>query len=212
MVRNIRVRQSVRSVLWAPVLLVGISAATSLSAPMPARANDVKVDAARTTSDPMMTSWATQNGGQYARVVQTRGGSPTTTWPAVDLPRHGGGQDKPAYSDIQQVSYSADWVYVRGTGLASHQMGPWYINVSRIFDNWPSNQNYLRRTELSHRKLRLRRSNRGRIARGEGERLYSKALRCVCVLEHRTAQITFTHNGANASQRHIQARWLGQLR
>jgi hypothetical protein len=94
---------------------------------------------------PVVTSWFTQNSTRYARVVQENGAAPVTVWPSSGLPRQGGGQSKPAYADVQQVSYSANWVYVQGTGLASHPMGPWYVGVGRIFSNWPSNQSYIRR-------------------------------------------------------------------
>ncbi|HLJ57990.1 MAG TPA: YHYH protein [Chthonomonadaceae bacterium] len=94
---------------------------------------------------PQLTSWFLDNSNRYARVVEQTGQSAVTTWPSRGLPWRGGGQSKPAYADIQQVSYSDDWVYIQGTGLASHQMGPWYMGVNRIFDNWPSNQSYIRR-------------------------------------------------------------------
>ena len=94
---------------------------------------------------PLLTTWFTQNSGRYARVVETRGGKPVAVWPSPGLPNRGGGQSQPAYSDVQQVSYSGDYVYVKGTGLASHQMGPWYMDLNQIFGNWPSNENYTRR-------------------------------------------------------------------
>ena len=94
---------------------------------------------------PEIASWFVENSNRYARVVEQTGHSPVTTWPSQGLPNRSGGQSKPAYADIQQVSYSTDWVYIKGTGLASHQMGPWYLAVDRIFDNWPTNQSYIRR-------------------------------------------------------------------
>lgn len=100
-------------------------------------------------STPLLSSWFASNSGRYARVVQTTGGSLTTTWPATGLTNTGGGQSKPAYSDVQQISYSGSYVYIKGTGLASHQMGPWYQSVGKIFGNWPSNENYTRRFPVS---------------------------------------------------------------
>ena len=94
---------------------------------------------------PLLSSWFMSHSSRYARVVEQTGASPTATWPTEGLPNRGGGQSKPTYADVQQVAYSADWVYVTGTGLASHQMGPWYIGINRIFGNWPSNQSYIRR-------------------------------------------------------------------
>lgn len=95
--------------------------------------------------DPLLDSWLTKYSGRYARVVEQPGGKLVSTWPSAGMPNRGGGQSKPAYSDIQQVGFSRDWVYVQGNGLASHQMGPWGDEVGRIFGNWPANQNYVRR-------------------------------------------------------------------
>jgi hypothetical protein len=100
----------------------------------------VTVNPAAAPKNPLLTSWATQYSARYARVVQATGTSPVTTWPSAAYPNHGGGQSIVAYSDIQQVSYSSDFVYVKATGLASHQMGPWYQSTNVIFGNWPSNQ------------------------------------------------------------------------
>ena len=97
---------------------------------------------------PLLNSWLTRYSGQYARVVETKGGKPVATWPSEGLPHMGGGQSLPAYSDVQQIGISGDYVYVNGTGLASHQMGPWYDGINRIFGNWPTNLNYIRRFPL----------------------------------------------------------------
>ncbi|MBS1717777.1 MAG: YHYH protein [Armatimonadetes bacterium] len=106
---------------------------------------------AQTIPNPQIDSWYTMLSGRYARVVQVRGGQPTTTWPSPDLPNFGGGQTLPAYSDVQQVGYSAGWIYVLATGLASHQMGPWYVDVQHVLGNWPSNQNLMMRFSRSPR-------------------------------------------------------------
>jgi YHYH protein len=98
-----------------------------------------------TTDSPQLTSWQTKLSGRYARVVEQTGGTEVTTWPSAGLNKMGGGQSQPAYSDITQVSYSSRYTYIKGTGLASHQMGPWYNGVNVIFGNWPANQNYIRR-------------------------------------------------------------------
>lgn len=94
---------------------------------------------------PLLSSWSTQFSARYARVVETNGGTPKSTWPSAGLPNMGGGQTTVAYSDIQLVSYSSNWVYVKATGLASHQMGPWYTATGAIFGNWPSNQKRIQR-------------------------------------------------------------------
>ncbi len=43
--------------------------------------------------------------------------------------------DAPTYAGVSQVAYSANWVYIRTTGLGGHIMGPWSAN----FPNFPSN-------------------------------------------------------------------------
>ncbi len=85
---------------------------------------------------PLLTSWFTKNSAQYARVITATGQSPATTWS-----RGAGVQSAPTYADVQQVDYSAQWVYIHTTGLASHIMGPWYLDAakSNLFPNYPSN-------------------------------------------------------------------------
>lgn len=95
---------------------------------------------AAVAQSPLLSSWHTESSNGYARVVQTNGGTPVTTWPGAGLPNMGGGQVIPAYADVQKVDYSTNWVYVKTTGLASHQMGPWYQSTGAIFGNWPTNQ------------------------------------------------------------------------
>ena len=91
-------------------------------------------------SDPRISAWFTQNSGQYARIYQTSAaqtaGTTSTTWS-----RGSGTQSLPTYSDVSEVCYSANWVYIRTTGLASHVMGPWYIDAAKTqnFPNFPSN-------------------------------------------------------------------------
>lgn len=91
-------------------------------------------------SDPRISAWFTQNSGQYARIYQTSAaqtaGTTSTTWS-----RGSGTQSLPTYSDVSEICYSANWVYIRTTGLASHVMGPWYIDAAKTtnFPNFPSN-------------------------------------------------------------------------
>ena len=61
---------------------------------------------------PLLNSWLTRYSGQYARVVETKGGKPVATWPSAELRRMGGGQSLPAYSDIQQIGIAGDYVYI----------------------------------------------------------------------------------------------------
>ncbi|MEY4488913.1 MAG: hypothetical protein RIQ79_1421 [Verrucomicrobiota bacterium] len=91
-------------------------------------------------ADPQLTSWFTTNSGSYARIYQSTAaetaGTTSTTWT-----RGSGTQSSPTYADVSEVSYSASWVYIRTTGLASHFMGPWYLNAAKTtnFPNFPSN-------------------------------------------------------------------------
>ena len=98
------------------------------------------LSSATALADPQLTSWFTDNSGQYARIYQSvaaeTAGTSSTTWS-----RGTGTQSAPTYADISQVVHSAAWVYVRTTGLASHLMGPWYLNAAKTqnFPNFPSN-------------------------------------------------------------------------
>lgn len=88
----------------------------------------------------LVSSWFTANSGEYARIFPTladqTNGTSVTTWS-----RGQGVQTLPTYSDVHQVDYSDDWVYIHTTGLASHTMGPWYLNAAKtnLFPNYPSN-------------------------------------------------------------------------
>lgn len=126
-------------------LLVGTLSSVVLAPVLTGCGGGSGTKSGNSSGSPLLTAWQTQNSGRYARVVQQTSGAPTAVWPAAGLTNTGGGQTKPAYSDIQQVSRSASFVYIKGTGLASHQMGPWYDSLGAIFGNWPSNQNYIRR-------------------------------------------------------------------
>lgn len=91
-------------------------------------------------ADPQLTSWFTANSGKYARIYQTTAdqtaGTTYTTWS-----RGTGTQSSPTYADVNEVNYSSSWVYIRTTGLASHIMGPWYLDSGKTqnFPNFPSN-------------------------------------------------------------------------
>ena len=80
-------------------------------------------------ADPMLTSWLTANSGKYARVYTTTAnrasGIAATTW---------SGQTLPTYAGVHEIDCSANWIYLRNTGLASYVMGPWSN------PNWPKNQ------------------------------------------------------------------------
>lgn len=91
-------------------------------------------------ADPQLTSWFTANSGKYARIYQSTAnetaGTTSTTWT-----RGSGTQSNPVYSDVNEINYSTNWVYIRTSGLASHVMGPWYLDANKTqnFPNFPSN-------------------------------------------------------------------------
>lgn len=95
-------------------------------------------------ADPRTNSWFTTYSGKYARIYTTdankTNGVAVTTW------SNGGTvQSTPAYSGIQEVYSSSNWVYIRSSGLGSHTMGPWYLNAAHTmaFPAYPTNQKVL---------------------------------------------------------------------
>lgn len=100
----------------------------------------VALGSATALADPRLDSWYTATSGKYARIYTTvaaeTAGNSATTWS-----RGSGTQTSPTYSGVNQVSYSANYVYIRTTGLASHVMGPWFLDAakSQNFPNFPSN-------------------------------------------------------------------------
>ena len=91
-------------------------------------------------ADPRTTSWFTKYSGQYARLYQSvaaeTAGTASTTWS-----RGAGVQTSATYAGVHDVVYSADWVYIKTTGLGGHVMGPWYLDAAKTqnFGNFPSN-------------------------------------------------------------------------
>jgi hypothetical protein len=96
--------------------------------------------ALRARAEPHVDSWLTDRAGQYARVYTSDAarlsGTSVTTWSNGNQV-----QSVPAYCGVQEIATSADWVYLRTSGLAGHVMGPWYLNLARtqIFPNLPKN-------------------------------------------------------------------------
>jgi FtsP/CotA-like multicopper oxidase with cupredoxin domain/arylsulfatase A-like enzyme len=96
--------------------------------------------AASALADPQLTSWFTTNSGKYARIYQSTAnetaGTTSTTWT-----RGSGTQSNPVYADVNEVNSSTNWIYIRTSGLASHIMGPWYLDAAKTtnFPNFPSN-------------------------------------------------------------------------
>ena len=71
-------------------------------------------------ADPELTSWFTANTSKYARIYTSTAnrtaGISSTTWSTQTLP---------TYAGVHEIDYSANWVYLRNSGLASFVMGPW---------------------------------------------------------------------------------------
>lgn len=91
-------------------------------------------------ADPRTDLWLTDASARYARIYPSAAaqaaGSAVTTWSNGSQ-----SQSSPAYCGVQAIYSSADWVYLRTTGLGSHTMGPWPAN----FPNLPANQHVLYR-------------------------------------------------------------------
>ena len=94
--------------------------------------------------DPRTNCWFTTYAGQYARIytndAMKTAGTTLTSWSNGSQT-----QSSPAYCGVQEVYSSTNWIYVRSTGLASYNMGPWYLNAARTteFPNLPVNQKVL---------------------------------------------------------------------
>jgi len=93
------------------------------------------------SSIPQINGWFTRNSSQYA-TIQSSTGATSTTWT---------GNTSPVYADIQAVAYSATYVYVTMSGMASHIMGPWWLDAAhtQVFPNYPANQNAIARIPLT---------------------------------------------------------------
>ncbi len=95
-------------------------------------------------TDPRITSWLTANSAKYARVYETTSdktsGNAVSTWPRSGLTNGGGGQATAAYSDIQRVAYSINYVYIYTTGYPSYTMGNWLTPNGQTYTSWPANR------------------------------------------------------------------------
>ncbi len=94
----------------------------------------------RAAADPQLTSWFTEDSGQYALIYQNTAAETARTV-SKTWSRGTGVQSSPTYAGVSKIVYSTNWVYIRATGLASHIMGPWYLDAakSQDFPNFPSN-------------------------------------------------------------------------
>jgi hypothetical protein len=97
-------------------------------------------------ADPQLTSWFTGLSSKYARVYLTDADATTgTTYTTWSNPSGNLSQALPVYAGIQQISWSAGWIYIKTSDLGTYTMGPWYDNAARSarFVNAPKNQNII---------------------------------------------------------------------
>ena len=89
--------------------------------------------------DPQITSWFTVGSGNFAQIYRDNAakssGQPETTWS-----NGRNNQLQPAYCGVQEILSSANWIYVRSTGLGGEVMGPW---LNGYFPNLPTDQHYI---------------------------------------------------------------------
>src|SRR5262245_36708475 len=90
-------------------------------------------------ADPQLSSWFTADSTKLAQIYRTDADNQSdrteTTW------SNGRNvQSQPAFSGVQEVLSSSNWVYVRSTGLGSHIMGPW---ENGWFPNLPTDQHFI---------------------------------------------------------------------
>ena len=90
-------------------------------------------------ADPQIASWFTMDSSKFAQIYRTDAekvsGRPETTW------SNGRNvQNQPAFCGVQEILSSADWIYVRSTGLGSQVMGPW---LNGRFPNLPIDQHFI---------------------------------------------------------------------
>ena len=108
-------------------------------------------------ADPVLTSWYTKDSGIYARLWPTIAAETTekssstvtslTTWKRSDYPVNNAGfaagdETVAVYAGIQEIYYSASYVYVRSTGLPTYTMEPWYDDIytrNTLFASFPGN-------------------------------------------------------------------------
>src|SRR5579859_6684518 len=99
-------------------------------------------------ANPLTTSWLTTYSGQYARIytndVCKTNGVSVTAWTNS---KGGTIQQLPVYCGVQEIYSSTNWAYIRSSGLASHIMGPWYLDATHtnLFPNYPTNEHVLYR-------------------------------------------------------------------
>jgi hypothetical protein len=90
-------------------------------------------------SDPQITSWFTVDSDKFAQIYRTDAekfsSQAETTWS-----NGRNTQSQPAFCGVQEILSSANWLYVRSTGLGSQIMGPWQ---NGRFPNLPTDQHFI---------------------------------------------------------------------
>lgn len=93
---------------------------------------------------PLVDSWFTGSTGEYAQIINGANvaAGAVTTWTGVSTPTLG---------DVEKISYSSNWVYVKAPDLASYVMGPWFLDWgdTQVFPTLPTVQNTLVRFSRS---------------------------------------------------------------
>ena len=78
-------------------------------------------------ADPQLSSWFTEASTKYARIYTTSNnrtaGISVVTWTNTSNPSNS--QTSPTYAGVHEINYSANWIYIKNTGLAPYVMGPW---------------------------------------------------------------------------------------
>ena len=89
--------------------------------------------------EPQITSWFTLNSGKPAQIYPNNAaknsGQPSTTWS-----NGRNTQSQLANCGVQEILSSANWIYIRSTGLGSQVMGPW---LNGNFPNLPVDQHFI---------------------------------------------------------------------
>lgn len=90
-------------------------------------------------ADPQISSWFVTDSRKVAQIYRTdaekASGHAEVTW------SNGRNvQREPAYCGVQEIVSSANWIYVRSTGLGSQVMGPW---LNGRFPNLPTDQHFI---------------------------------------------------------------------
>jgi hypothetical protein len=104
----------------------------------------VVASAAKLFADPQISSWFTVDSGKLARIylndADKFSGKSVTTWSNGRQ-----SQLQPAFSGVQAIYSSTNWIYIRSSGLAGYVMGPWFNDPQHRlpFPNLPTDQHFI---------------------------------------------------------------------